>query len=101
MAADALEITSSSVRRLSNALAVGFKGEADADGAGTVVSVHPLMSMSLMRHPAANNEHVAGRVALDCATGICPVTEAQQRLIMLEPVQGKQLHDNLLDLSTE
>lgn len=108
MAQDALEISSSSARRLSNALAVGFKDfepESDTSGKDMVVStlkeVHPLMSMPLTSKSANENELVACRISLDRATGICPVTQAQQRLIVLEPDQRKQLHGNLLDVSIE
>jgi len=57
--------------------------------------------MSPTWQPAGSNELVASRVSLDRSTGICPVTNAQQRLIVLEPNQRTQLHDDLLKLSTE
>ena len=111
MAADALEISSSSARRLYNALAVGFqsdnspykehKSENGKYVVSTLKEVHPLMSMSLTWQPAHSNELVASRVTLDRSTGICPVTNAQQRLIILEPNQRTRLHHDLLNLSTE
>ncbi|KAL9189460.1 hypothetical protein ACHAXT_009135 [Thalassiosira profunda] len=106
--ADALEITSASARRMYNALAIGFKefrGEDSGDDEETIAStleeVHPLMSMPLTTQSARRNEVVASRVSLDRSTGICPATGCQQRLIVLEPDQRKQLHDDLLDLSVE
>ena len=105
MAAEALEITSASARRLYNALAIGFKSENDTNEANSIVSnlkeVHPLASMPLTRQAAERNELVASRVLLDRSTGICPVTEAHQRLILLESDQRKQLHDDLLVLAKE
>jgi hypothetical protein len=107
MATDALEISSSSARRLSNALAVGFKNASQpgADGVNfdNVVSnlkeAHPLAPMPITRQPAAANDLVACRVRLDRSTGVCEVTGSQQRLILLEPDQRKQLHDDLIELS--
>jgi len=108
MAADALEISSSSAVRLYNALAIGFNNQSesnsdsdDTTAVSTLKEVHPLMSMPLTRQHANSNELVASRVSLDRSTGTCPVTDAQQRLIVLEPDQRKQLHSDLLDLSTE
>ena len=105
MAREALEISSASARRLYNSLAVGFQREGDAEDNDSVVSnlkeAHPLMSMALAKEHAKSNEVVACRVSLDRGTGICPVTNVQQRLIVLEPDQRKQLHADLLDLSTE
>jgi hypothetical protein len=111
MAADALEISSSSARRLYNALAVGFqsdyspykehKSEHENHVVSTLKEAHPLMSMSLTWQPAHSNELVASRVSLDRSNGICPVTNAQQRLIILEPNQRTRLHHDLLNLSTE
>lgn len=105
MAADALEITSSSARRLYNSLAMGFQQSEKTSDSDTIVStlkeVHPLMSMPLTRESANANEVVASRVLLDRNAGICPVTKAQQRLIILEENQRAQLHDDLLNLSTE
>lgn len=106
MAGDALEITSASARRLCNTLAIGFKNAPqtnDEDQPDTLISnlkeAHPLASMPLTRQPAKANELVANRVLLDRSSGICPVTKSQQRLIVLEPDQRKQLHDDLLELS--
>lgn len=107
MAKDALEISSSSARRLSNALAVGFKNAsqlgADGGNFNDVVSnlkeAHPLTPMPLTRQPAPANEVVACRVRLNRSTGVCEVTGSQQRLILLEPDQRKQLHDDLIELS--
>eukprot|EP00578_Thalassiosira_sp_NH16_P032595 CAMPEP_0181081076 /NCGR_PEP_ID=MMETSP1071-20121207/2912_1 /TAXON_ID=35127 /ORGANISM="Thalassiosira sp., Strain NH16" /LENGTH=947 /DNA_ID=CAMNT_0023162605 /DNA_START=375 /DNA_END=3216 /DNA_ORIENTATION=+ len=105
MSCDVLEISSASARRLYNSLAVGFQNESNSDNEDIVVStlkeVHPLMSMPVARQSAEHNEVVASRVSLDRSTGICPVTDAQQRLIILEPDQRIQLHDDLLNLSTE
>jgi hypothetical protein len=106
MASDALEISSSSARRLYNSLAVGFRSddsnsELENSVVSTLKEAHPLMSLSLTWQPAGSNELVASRVSLDRSTGICPVTNAQQRLIVLEPNQRTQLHDDLLKLSTE
>jgi hypothetical protein len=67
----------------------------------TLKEAHPLMSMSLTRQLAEPNELVASRISLDRSTGLCPVTQAQQRLIILEPEQRTQLHNDLLKLSTE
>jgi len=112
MAADALEITSSSARRLYNALAIGFPNESSSPSSNpenqdtdvvvsTLKEVHPLMSMPITRQLANGNTLVASRVSLDRSTGVCPVTEAQQRLVVLEEDQRGQLHNDLLDLSTE
>lgn len=102
MAADALEISSSSARRLYNSMAVGFRSDgSNSELKNSLKEAHPLMSMSLTWQPAGSNELVASRVSLDRSTGICPVTNAQQRLIVLEPNQRTQLHDDLLKLSTE
>jgi len=102
MANDVLEISSSSARRLCNSLAIGFQTEDDDAGAvSNLKEVHPLKSISLSREPANSNEVVASRVSLDRSTGLCEVTNAQQRLIILEPDQRVQLHDDLLNLSTE
>lgn len=105
LASDALEISSASARRLYNSLAIGFQSKGESDNNNTVVSslkeAHPLMSMALSKVPANINEVVASRVSLDRHTGICPVTNVQQRLIILESDQRKQLHDDLLNLSTE
>jgi len=106
MANDVLEISSSSARRLCNSLAIGIQSEAgNEEDNGVIVSVlkevHPLKSIPLSRQPASNNEVVASRVSLDRSTGLCEVTNAQQRLIILEPDQRVQLHDDLLNLSTE
>ena len=85
MAREALEISSASARRLYNSLAVGFQREGDAEDNDSVVSnlkeAHPLMSMALAKEHAKSNEVVACRVPLDRGTGICPVTNVQQRLI--------------------
>jgi hypothetical protein len=106
MAAEVLEISSSSARRLYNSLAVGFQSDCldNNDGhsiVSTLKEAHPLMSMSLTRRLAEPNELVASRISLDRSTGLCPVTQAQQRLIILEPDQRTQLHNDLLKLSTE
>eukprot|EP00571_Detonula_confervacea_P017315 CAMPEP_0172298480 /NCGR_PEP_ID=MMETSP1058-20130122/1116_1 /TAXON_ID=83371 /ORGANISM="Detonula confervacea, Strain CCMP 353" /LENGTH=981 /DNA_ID=CAMNT_0013007755 /DNA_START=554 /DNA_END=3496 /DNA_ORIENTATION=- len=105
MASDALEITSASARRLYNSLAIGFQSESNFDNENTIVStlkeVHPLVSMPLTNQPTKSDEVVASKVSLNRSTGICPVTNAQQRLIILEPDQRQQLHDDLLSLSTE
>jgi hypothetical protein len=105
MACEALEISSASARRLYNSLAIGFQRKGDPESNNSVVSnlkeSHPLMSMAIAKEPAKSNEVVACRVSLDRGTGICPVTNVQQRLIILEPDQRKQLHADLLDLSTE
>ena len=102
MAADTLEISSSSARRLYNSLAIGFHNDDDDDAiVSTLKEVNPLVNMPLARRAAKPNELVASKVSLDRSTGICPVTNAQQRLIILEPDQRKQLHDDLLKLSTE
>ena len=119
MAADCLEITSASARRLSNAFAGGFAGyrpRGGGDGEGSedgedsdepsrtaVVSrieeANPLKDMPLSRRNAPPNEVVACRVNLDRSTGVCPVTSAVQRLILLGPDERSRLHDDLLDLS--
>ncbi len=105
MASETLEISSASARRLYNSLAVGFQSKDKSENYDSVVSglkaSHPLMSMALVKEPARSNELVACRVSLDRCTGICPVTNVQQRLIVLEPDQRKQLHADLLNLSTE
>lgn len=110
MAEEALEISSASARQLSNALALGFKdfekeSSCDSSSDDSIVStlkeVHPLMSMPITNELANDNEVVASRVSLDRSTGICPVTHAHQRLIVLEPDQRKQLHGDLLKLSIE
>ena len=105
MASETLEISSASARRLYNSLAIGFQSKDKSENNGSVVSSlkasHPLMSMALAKEPAKSNELVACRVSLDRCTGICPVTNVQQRLIVLEPDQRKQLHADLLNLSTE
>ena len=105
MATEALEISSASARRLYNSLAIGFQSKRDSANSKSVVSrlkeAHPLMSMALAKSPADSNEVVSCRVSLDRCTGICPVTNVQQRLLILEPDQRKQLHDDLLKLSTE
>lgn len=105
MASEALEISSASARRLYNSLAIGFQSKSESADNDSVVSSlkesHPLMSMALAKEPAKSNELVACRVSLDRRTGICPVTNVQQRLIVLEPDQRKQLHADLLNLSTE
>lgn len=103
MAADVLEISSASARRMYNSLAVGFQnGHLDDNSVvSTLKEAHPLLSMSPTRQAAGSNELVVSRISLDRSTGICPVTNAQQRLIVLEPNQRTQLHDDLLNLSTE
>jgi len=105
MSNEALEITSASARRLYNSLAIGFENKDDSTGHDSLIStlkeVHPLAPMPLTMQPAQRNELVASRVILDRSTGICPVTNAHQRLILLEPEQRKQLHDELLELSRE
>ena len=100
MANDILEISSSSARRLYNALAIGFNEQTDGV-VSNLKEVHPLMSMPLSKQVANSNVVVASRVYLDRSTGLCKVTNAQQRLIILEPDQRVQLHDDLLNLSTE
>ena len=97
MADDVLEISSASASRLHNALAIGFKDRPE----NNLKEMHPLASMPISRQPAESNEVVAGRISLDRSSGLCPVTQAQQRLIVLEPPQRKQLHDDLLTLSRE
>jgi hypothetical protein len=107
MSQNVLEISSASARRLSNALAAGFKDapEPNAENInieGIVSSVkeaHPLAPMSLTKQPAAANELVACKVLLDRSTGVCEVTGSQQQLILLEPEQRRQLHDDLIDLA--
>ncbi len=104
MAGDVLEMSSGSARRMYNSLATGFQSDAsdnDDPVISTLKEVHPLMSMPLTNQSAKHNEVVACRVSLDRSTGVCPVTNAQQRLMMLEPEQRKSLHDDLLSLSTE
>jgi len=97
MADDVLEISSASASRLHNALAIGFKERPE----NNLKEMHPLASMPISRQPAESNEVVACRISLDRSSGICPVTQAQQRLIVLEPSQRRQLHDDLLTLSGE
>eukprot|EP00986_Skeletonema_menzelii_P007083 scaffold2736_cov212-Skeletonema_menzelii.AAC.3 len=97
MADDVLEISSASASRLHNALAVGFKGRPE----NNLKEMHPLASMPVSRQPAESNEVVACRISLDRSSGICPVTNAQQRLLVLEPSQRRQLHDDLLSLSRD
>ena len=104
MAAKVLEISSASARqRMYNSLAIGFQnGYLDDNSVvSTLKEAHPLLSMSLTQQAAGSNELAACRISLDRSTGVCPVTNAQQRLIILEPSQRKQLHDDLLNLSTE
>lgn len=105
MAAEVLEISSSSTRRLYNSLAVGFQSDCLENDGHSIVSIlkeaHPLISVSLTRRLAECNELVASRISLDRSTGLCPVTQAQQQLIILEPDQRTQLHNDLLKLSTE
>lgn len=98
MADDVLEISSASASRLHNALAIGFKEQPKKNN---LKEMHPLASMPLSQKPAGRNELVACKIALDRSNGICPVTNAQQRLIVLEPPQRRQLHDDLLKLSRE
>jgi hypothetical protein len=98
MADDVLEISSASASRLHNALAIGFKEQPKKNN---LKEMHPLASMPLSQNPADSNELVACKIALDRSNGICPVTNAQQRLIVLEPSQRRQLHDDLLKLSRE
>ncbi len=97
MANDVLEISSASASRLHNALAIGFKDRPE----NNLKEMHPLASMPISRQPAQSNEVVACRISLDRSSGICPVTQAQQRLLVLEPSQRRQLHDDLLKLSRE
>ncbi len=97
MADDVLEISSASASRLHNALAIGFKDRPE----NKLKEMHPLASMPVSRQPAESNEVVACRIKLDRSSGICPVTEAQQRLLVLEPSQRRQLHEDLLSLSRE
>jgi hypothetical protein len=107
MAENVLEISSASARRLSNALAVGFKEapepNAESENLDIIVSsvkeAHPLSPMQITRQKVAPNELVACRVLLDRSTGICEVTGSQQQLILLEPDQRKQLLGDLIDLS--
>lgn len=105
MSEDALEITSSSARKLSNAFAIGFKSASDVDSTGldhvvsNIKEAHPLAPMPVTKQRAAANEVVACRVLLDKSTGMCDVTGSHQRLILLEPDQRKQLHDDLIELS--
>ena len=103
MADDALEISSSSAPRLYNSLAIGFQSESSSNGdvVSNLKEVHPLMSMQLSSAPAKNNEVVACRVSLDRSRGLCEVTNAQEGLMILEPDERVQLHDDLLNLSTE
>ena len=97
MADDVLEISSASANRLQNALATGFKDQPGHN----LKEIHSLASIPISHQPAEPDEVVACRIVLDRSSGICPVTDAQQRLLVLEQSQRRQLHDDLLALSRE
>ncbi|KAL7511329.1 hypothetical protein ACHAXN_008437 [Cyclotella atomus] len=108
MADNVLEISSASARRLSNALAAGFRDAPEPaiesenyDGVvSNVKDAHPLAPMPLTTRRAAANELVACRVLLDRSAGVCKVTGSQQRLILLCSDQRKQLQGDLIDLAS-
>ena len=107
MAENVLEISSASARKLSNALAAGFKDALDPDSEGensdNIVSIvkeaHPLAPIPVSKNRAMANELVACRVLLNRLTGTCEVTGAQQQLILLESSQRKQFLVDLIELS--
>lgn len=96
MAEDALEITSASARRMSNAFAVGFKGDAMAKN---LKEMHSLAGIPPCNDAALDTELVASRVTVSAETAECPRTGATLRLILLGEAQRSTLHDSLLDLS--
>ena len=107
MAENILEISSASARKLSNALAAGFKEaphpNSEGDNSDIIVSnlkeTHPLAPMLVTKNKGLANELVACKVLLKRLTGTCEVTGAQQQLILLEPSQRKQFLDDLIELS--
>jgi len=97
MSEDVLEITSASARRLYNALANGFHNE---EFSNKLEPIHSLAGIAPMNDEAGGNELIASRVAMEKSTGQCPRSGVKLRLIKLEKEQQKQLHNSLLELST-
>uniref|UniRef100_A0A7S2KRS3 Uncharacterized protein n=1 Tax=Leptocylindrus danicus TaxID=163516 RepID=A0A7S2KRS3_9STRA len=97
MAADVLEISSASARRLYNAF-VSSSSDLMATG---IKELPSLASMPLCDTKAEDNELVVSRTLLNSTSARCPVSDASLRLIKLDKEQRKRLHDGLIDLSIE
>lgn len=96
MAADVLEITSASARRLYGVFANAFEGKAMAK---KLVKMHPLAPLSINNEPAEDGELIVSRVMVPTDSGVCPRSGAALRLINLKPEERKQMLDTLLKLA--
>ena len=95
LAEHSIEITSASAKRLYNAFQRGF--QYDAIGKN-LKQLHLLESLRVNNEPAKEGELIVSRVQVDKATGKCPRSGSQLRLINLDAVQKKQFQEGLLYL---
>ena len=93
----AVEIPSTSAKRLYNAFQIGFKGMGEPYN---LQRLHLMQSLIPCNDKAASNELVCSRVSLDESTGKCPRTGARLRLINLNAEQKQQLQNGLLYLAS-
>lgn len=97
MAADVLEISSTSARRLHNAF-VSSSSDLMLTGAKELPS---LASMPPCDRKAEDKELIVSRTLLNSTSARCPVSDASLRLIKLDKEQRKRLHDELIELSID
>ena len=92
LADNSVEISSASAKRLYNAFQRGN------DPNKNLKQLHLLESLKTKNDVAKPDELIVSRVQIDESTGRCPRSEAQLRLIKLDPIQKKQFQDALLYL---
>lgn len=98
MAEDVMEISSSGARRIYNAIAMCFEGEPEFDN---IELISTLSGVKENNEEAHENEPILSRVTVEKTTGICPRSGVKLQLIKLEKDQQHQLHQSLLELSTQ
>jgi hypothetical protein len=93
-----MEISSSGARRIYNAVAICFEGESAFDN---IELISTLSGVKENNEKAHENEPILSRVTVEKTTGICPRSGVKLQLIKLEKDQQHQLHQSLLELSTQ
>ena len=97
LSGDAVEITSASAKRLYNAFQKGFQG---SEGIVELKPLHILEPLKPQNQRAERTELIVSRVTLEEATGRCPRSGAQLRLIDLESSQKQKLREGLMSLAS-
>ena len=93
MAEDVLDISEESARALRDGFAMGFGTSTTTPPSGPGIGMAPLATK------VGDRTLVAGRVAVDAETAICPATGATLRFMILDKAQRVHVHDTLLEMA--